>query len=57
MYIGNTVQAPVFARKNRGHIEIRVNKAEARFALYFDGVLIGKWHDDNGFIGAGTGLV
>ncbi len=56
MYIGSTVAAPVFMRKNRAHIEIRVNKADARFALFIDGVLTGKWHDDNGFIGGGTGL-
>jgi hypothetical protein len=56
MYIGTTVATPVFAKKNRAHIEIRSNKAEARFALYIDGVLTGKWKDDNGFIAAGTGV-
>ncbi|MDB6028370.1 MAG: hypothetical protein JWM68_4593 [Verrucomicrobiales bacterium] len=56
MYLGSTVPAPVFAKKNRAHIELRVNKDDARFALYVDGAMLGKWRDENGFIASGTGL-
>lgn len=47
---------PSLNLKNRLHVDIRVNKAAGKIALFFDGAPIKEWVDPNGFIGEGSGV-
>lgn len=44
-------------KKNSYHIEFRASKEDALLALFVDGAMIGKWHDDAGFSAKGSGVV
>ncbi len=43
-------------RRNRMRLELRASRPEQTIAVLVDGVLVQKWHDMQGFAGAGTGV-
>ncbi|MCS1410404.1 MAG: hypothetical protein M2R45_03596 [Verrucomicrobia subdivision 3 bacterium] len=54
-YLGQ-VEVPVFAKKRKANIDIRVDKTGGSIALLVDGELVKQWVDKTGFAGEGAGV-
>lgn len=54
-YLGQT-SVPAFSKKNKSHIDVRINKAKRTTTLMVDGAIVKQWIDTEGFVGDGTGL-
>ncbi len=54
--LGDSLNVPSLALKDRAHFDLRLSKPERRVALFLDGALVGKWTDPDGFAGEGAGV-
>jgi hypothetical protein len=54
--LGDYLIVQALAQKDRMRVDLRMNKAENRVALFLDGVLVKDWRDPGGFAGEGTGV-
>ena len=54
-YLGQT-SVPAFSKKNKAHVDVRINKAKRTTTLMVDGAVVKQWIDTEGFVGEGTGL-
>ncbi|MEW6302555.1 MAG: hypothetical protein AB1705_03735 [Verrucomicrobiota bacterium] len=54
-HLGQAV-VPALVTENKVHLDFRVNREKATFALLVNGVLTQEWQDQGGFSANGTGL-